>query len=60
LITTKIKIRSKKMPNKIKLNLEDLKIESFVTSLKDEEKDKIKGGSGAGCSLTECAFPHNC
>jgi hypothetical protein len=33
------------MSNKIKLNLEELKVESFITSLKDEEKDKIKGGS---------------
>jgi hypothetical protein len=32
------------MPKKIKLNLEDLKVESFVTTLNDEEKYRIKGG----------------
>jgi hypothetical protein len=33
------------MPKKIKLNLEDLKVESFVTALNYKEKDRIKGGS---------------
>jgi hypothetical protein len=33
------------MPNKkIKLKLENLKIESFVTSLNDDEKKQIIGG----------------
>lgn len=32
------------MAKKMKLNLEDLKVQSFVTSLKKDEKDELKGG----------------
>ncbi len=32
------------MKKKKKLNLEEIKIQSFVTSLKDDEKNEIKGG----------------
>ncbi len=32
------------MSKKMKLDLKGLKVESFVTSLKDEEKAKAKGG----------------
>ena len=47
------------MAKKMKLKLDDLKVESFVTSLNDEEKKNINGGvtacqvdtstSGASC-----------
>jgi hypothetical protein len=39
------------MGKKLKLKLEDLKVQSFVTGLGHEEKDKIKGGN---TSPTEC------
>lgn len=32
------------MAKKMKLNLEDLKVQSFVTSLKNDEKIALKGG----------------
>ena len=32
------------MSKKMKLNLEDLKVESFVTSLDNKEKEEIKAG----------------
>ncbi len=40
---------------KTRLKLEDLKVQSFVTSLNDDEKMKLKGGleNTAGCS-NEC------
>jgi len=34
------------MGKKIKLNLEDLKVQSFVTSLSEEEQKKLRGGTG--------------
>lgn len=44
------------MPKKLKLKLSDLKVQSFITSLKDEESDKIMGASGVsynpGCMTT--------
>jgi hypothetical protein len=43
------------MPNKIKLNLEDLKVESFITTLSDEEKDNLKGGTSQG-SMPGCSL----
>lgn len=33
------------MPKKIKLNLNDLKVQSFVTTLNDWEKNELKGGT---------------
>jgi hypothetical protein len=49
---------SKKMPKKIKLNLEDLKVESFVTSLNRDEKDDIKGGNSmpSACPSDACGM----
>jgi hypothetical protein len=37
------------MSKKMKLNINNLKVESFVTSLQDEEKGKAKGGWTAWC-----------
>lgn len=33
------------MPKKVKLNINGLKVASFVTSLNTEEKEKVKGGA---------------
>lgn len=41
---------------KVKLDLKDLKIESFVTLLSDEEKDAIRGGSGGSWSRSCVAY----
>lgn len=41
-----------------KLDLKDLKVQSFVTSLKDEEKVAIKGGlpnTCITCDLWDCS-----
>lgn len=32
------------MPKKMKLDLNDLKVNSFVTTLEKEEKGRVKGG----------------
>ncbi len=42
------------MPKKLKLNLKGLKVQSFVTSLKDEEKTKIRGGDVLTNSCLQC------
>jgi hypothetical protein len=44
------------MSKKIKLNLDELKVESFVTTLSDEEKNNIKGGRTqmGECSRDNC------
>ncbi len=53
------------MPKKLKLDLNALKVQSFVTSLPDKDKSKIKGGDvvtknpGGTCTcatacLTDC------
>jgi hypothetical protein len=34
------------MPKKIKLNIKNLKVHSFVTALKENEKEVLKAGSG--------------
>ena len=34
------------MPKKLKLNLEDLKVESFITSLDEEGQRAMRGGGG--------------
>jgi hypothetical protein len=44
------------MPKKIKLNLEDLKVESFVTELNKNEKKEVKGGGGTVAG-TSCNRP---
>ena len=42
-----------RMSTKLKLKLKDIKIQSFITSLDNEEKEKVKGGiSGAACPYT--------
>jgi hypothetical protein len=42
------------MPKKLKLGLNDLKVQSFVTSLKNEEKSLVKGASDPLCSELDC------
>lgn len=44
------------MSKKLKLNLEDLKVQSFITALTDEEKNNYKAaGSGADdCNTASC------
>lgn len=37
------------MPKKVKLNMENLKVQSFVTSLEDDQKEKAKGGLPYTC-----------
>ena len=46
------------MPKKIKLNLNDLKVQSFVTALDDKDKKKIEGGGSSGCTGPDedCTF----
>jgi hypothetical protein len=41
------------MSKKMKLNLEELKVQSFVTSLKKEEKKEIYGGENQS-NIAEC------
>ena len=41
------------MDKKVKVDLKDLNVQSFVTSLEDEEKSKVKGG-WATFPLTRC------
>ncbi len=51
---------------KQKLNISDLKVQSFVTSLTDEEKETLAGGSvfptGAPCKVASQwhSFCHTC
>ncbi len=52
------------MSKRMKLDLEQLKVQSFVTSLKDEEKADVKGGSnyfkcsqGAPCDTEFVSCP---
>lgn len=40
------------MPKKLKLNLNELKVQSFVTALTDEEKDKYRGAGSDKCDDT--------
>jgi hypothetical protein len=45
------------MSKKAKLKLEELKVESFLTRLEDEKKEKVKGGCyytyyKSGCPVT--------
>lgn len=45
------------MPRKIKLNLNDLKVQSFVTALNEYDKAKIKGGTDTAdddCDTSTC------
>jgi hypothetical protein len=43
------------MPKKLKLDLEGLKVNSFVTSVADGVKGKVKGG--AVTLFSECSLP---
>ena len=44
------------MPKKLKLGLKGLRVQSFVTSLHNEEKSVVKGGlSDPICSEVNCA-----
>ena len=38
-----------------KLNLNELKVESFVTSLEEKDSQTVKGGSSVACSTVPCA-----
>jgi hypothetical protein len=42
------------MPKKQKLNLEELKVQSFVTTLKEEELDKFRGGTIDSTCIGSC------
>lgn len=46
------------MSKKIKMDLKDLKVQSFVTSLDEEEKSQLKGGLPNTCVTCdlECSF----
>lgn len=44
------------MKKKLGLNLKGLKVQSFVTSLHDGEKTKIRGGITGSCD-TDCGAP---
>ncbi len=46
------------MPKKLKLKLEDLKIQSFVTLLTEDEKKKFKGGGSVDCDSTHYPCCH--
>jgi len=52
------------MPKKLKLNMDELKIQSFITALSDEEKRNLKGaGTGVDCDTTGsvcCTSNQNC
>jgi hypothetical protein len=37
------------MAKKLKVNLDGIKVRSFLTSLQVDEKDEVKGGSGGAC-----------
>lgn len=39
---------------KMKLNLDELKIQSFVTTLKKQELDKFRGGTGVDATCPSC------
>lgn len=41
------------MSKKMKLSLDNLRVQSFVTSMQDTEKKAIKGGIGKG-TITDC------
>ncbi len=41
------------MSKKMKLDLEDLNVQSFVTSLQDNEQQKVKGGIPLTCNTCD-------
>ena len=47
------------MAKKMKLNLEDLEVQSFVTSSPDK-KEKIKGGKEYTVPVTLCPYDDGC
>ena len=50
------------MPKKMKLQLDDLKVRSFITSVADEQGQKIKGGiTNSGlCTCRICTNYQGC
>jgi hypothetical protein len=46
------------MAKKLKLNLKNLEVQSFVTSLNDDEKKIIQGGATLG--FTRCVSECDC
>jgi hypothetical protein len=51
------------MPKEKKFDLSEIRVESFVTSLSVEEKDKVKGGypvpgTGDGCTSSICTYTY--
>lgn len=47
------------MPKKVKLNMEGLKIQSFVTSLEDSQKEEVKGGLPYTCrTCGDCSWTY--
>ncbi len=47
------------MPKNLKLNLENLKIKSFVTSLGEKKQGEIRGGATAS-NCEECSYYSEC
>jgi hypothetical protein len=49
------------MPKKLKLTLKELKVNSFVTSLKDGDEAKLKGGDQTMCTCRPvCTYEPGC
>lgn len=48
------------MSKKVKLNLENLEVQSFVTSLEDDEKKAVKGGASYLSWCMECTEDRFC
>lgn len=48
------------MPKKTKLNIQDLKVQSFITSLEDDSQAKVKGGLPPSCNTCEieCSYTY--
>lgn len=48
------------MPKKIKLDLQGLKVQSFVTTLKEDQKEEVKGGLPYTCNTCamDCSYTY--
>lgn len=48
------------MGKKVKLDLEDLKVQSFITSLEKSEQQQVKGGLPVTCNTCgdECSITY--
>ena len=47
------------MPKKIKLNLQGLSVQSFVTSVNSGEQENVKGGLPASCATCDqCSWTY--